>query len=98
MLRYDSAREQYRNSVVAVNGTLTWYDKRRLVPFGEFFPVPDCGAQLDAPHEPAVRRHDPGDPDQPPLGAAGEKLGATICYEDAYGSQQLAVLRRRRCS
>ena len=27
------------------------------------------------------------------LSAAGQKLGLTICYEDAFGSQQLKVLR-----
>jgi apolipoprotein N-acyltransferase len=34
----------------------------------------------------------PGTDDQPALDAAGEKIGVTICYEDAYGSEQLAVL------
>ena len=34
----------------------------------------------------------PGAEHQAPLAAAGQKLGATICYEDAYGSEQLAVL------
>ena len=29
---------------------------------------------------------------QPPLKAGGERLAATICYEDAYGSDQLAAL------
>ncbi len=30
--------------------------------------------------------------DQAPLGAAGLKLGTTVCYEDAYGSSMLGVL------
>jgi apolipoprotein N-acyltransferase len=34
----------------------------------------------------------PGAERQPPLLAAGQKIGATICYEDAYGAEQLAVL------
>src|SRR5262245_20154867 len=93
ILRYDRARDQYRNSIVAVNGTLTWYDKRRLVPFGEFFPVPAFVRKwmrlMSLPYVDMT----PGDPEQPPLVAAGEKFGATICYEDAYGSQQLAVLK-----
>jgi apolipoprotein N-acyltransferase len=36
----------------------------------------------------------PGAAEQPPLAAAHLQLGATICYEDAYGSSMLAVLRR----
>jgi apolipoprotein N-acyltransferase len=93
ILRYDRGRDQYRNSIVAVNGTLTWYDKRRLVPFGEFFPVPAFVRKwmrlMSLPYVDMT----PGDAEQPPLVAAGEKFGATICYEDAYGSQQLAVLK-----
>jgi apolipoprotein N-acyltransferase len=93
ILRYDRGRDQYRNSIVAVNGSVTWYDKRRLVPFGEFFPVPAFVRKwmrlMSLPYVDMT----PGDPEQPPLVAAGEKLGATICYEDAYGSQQLVVLK-----
>ncbi len=33
-----------------------------------------------------------GADDQPVLTAAGQKLGLTVCYEDAYGSAQLPVL------
>jgi apolipoprotein N-acyltransferase len=35
----------------------------------------------------------PGADDQPPVNVAGQKVGVTICYEDAYGSEQLGVLR-----
>ena len=34
-----------------------------------------------------------GADNQPPLPAAGLKLATTICYEDAYGSSQRAVLK-----
>jgi apolipoprotein N-acyltransferase len=34
----------------------------------------------------------PGDAVQPALLAGGERLGPTICYEDAYAAEQLAVL------
>jgi apolipoprotein N-acyltransferase len=34
-----------------------------------------------------------GEANQKPLPAGGLKLGATICYEDAYGSSMLGVLR-----
>jgi apolipoprotein N-acyltransferase len=91
-LRYDFERNQYRNSIVAMNDQTTWYDKRRLVPFGEFFPVPDFVRSwmrlMSLPYVDMTA----GAPEQPPLRAGGQKLGATICYEDAYGSQQLAVL------
>ena len=34
----------------------------------------------------------PGDVDQPTLAAGGQRLAATICYEDAYGGDQLGNL------
>jgi apolipoprotein N-acyltransferase len=35
-----------------------------------------------------------GPDDQPPLAAAGETLAPTICYEDAYASEQLHIARQ----
>src|SRR6202008_2519989 len=70
-----------------------WYDKRHLVPFGEFFPVPDFVRSWlrlrSLPYSDFTRGADA----QPPLAAGGLKLAATICYDDAYGSAQLAALR-----
>ncbi|HSD74129.1 MAG TPA: apolipoprotein N-acyltransferase [Steroidobacteraceae bacterium] len=92
VLRYDFTHKQYRNSILAMSDELTWYDKRRLVPFGEYFPVPPFVRSwmklMSLPYVDMTA----GAPEQPPLRAGGEKLGATICYEDAYGSQQLKVL------
>jgi apolipoprotein N-acyltransferase len=34
-----------------------------------------------------------GGDSQPALDAAGQKLGVSVCYEDAYASDQLAVLK-----
>lgn len=70
-----------------------WYDKRRLVPFGEFFPVPGFVRQWMRLQSLPFSDITPGAPRQPALSAAGQKIGATICYEDAYGSEQLAVLK-----
>ncbi|MEA3173031.1 MAG: apolipoprotein N-acyltransferase [Gammaproteobacteria bacterium] len=69
-----------------------WYYKRHLVPFGEYFPVPATVRSwmrlMSLPNEDFA----PGAARQATLSAAGQKLGLTICYEDAFGSQQLAVL------
>jgi len=40
LLRRDRTTGAFHNSMVALGATEQWYDKRRLVPFGEFFPVP----------------------------------------------------------
>jgi apolipoprotein N-acyltransferase len=70
-----------------------WYYKRHLVPFGEYFPVPSFVRAwlrlMSLPYDDISR----GRENQPVLTAGGQKLGLTICYEDAFGSQQLKVLR-----
>lgn len=91
-LREDGEQGNYYNGVLALDREAQWYYKRRLVPLSEYFPVPDFVREwlrgLDLPYsgfEPGARR-------QPALDAAGQKLGVTICYEDAYAADQLAVL------
>jgi apolipoprotein N-acyltransferase len=70
-----------------------WYDKNHLVPFSEVVPVPDFVRKylqlMRLPYADFTR----GGDNQPALHAGGLKLAATVCYEDAYGSSQLAVLR-----
>jgi apolipoprotein N-acyltransferase len=70
-----------------------WYYKRHLVPFGEYFPVPNFVRSwmrlMSLPYDDITA----GNEHQPILSAAGQKLGLTICYEDAFGSSQLPVLR-----
>jgi apolipoprotein N-acyltransferase len=69
-----------------------WYYKRRLVPFGEFFPVPEAVRSWMRLHSLPYYDMTPGAKQQTPLRAGGERLAATICYEDAYGADQLAGL------
>ena len=70
-----------------------WYYKRHLVPFGEYFPVPGFVRSwmrlMSLPYDDISA----GPEHQPSLRAAGQHLGLTICYEDAFGSSQLDVLR-----
>jgi apolipoprotein N-acyltransferase len=88
----DGDPTRYFNSVLALDETVSWYDKRHLVPFAEFFPVPHFVRRwlrlMSLPYSDFT----PGGRDQPPLPAAKVRLGATVCYEDAYGSAMLRVL------
>jgi apolipoprotein N-acyltransferase len=87
------ASARYYNSVLALGDKTGWYDKSHLVPFAEFFPVPRFVRSwlrlMSLPYADFTR----GKEDQPPLPAAGLLLGTTVCYEDAYGSSMLSVLR-----
>jgi apolipoprotein N-acyltransferase len=92
-LRRDPHRDVYYNAVLGLGDAPQWYAKRRLVPLAEFFPVPEFIRNwlqgMDLPYS----GFEAGGDSQPALDAAGQKLGVTICYEDAYASDQLAVLK-----
>ena len=93
LVRYDPQSEAYYNGLIALNGEPQWYYKRRLVPFGEFFPVPQFVREwlrlMNLPYSDLT----PGPAEQPALRAGKHYIGVTICYEDAYGAEQLDVLR-----
>jgi apolipoprotein N-acyltransferase len=83
--------DRYYNSLLALGADdPAFYDKRQLVPFGEFFPVPGFVRSwlrlMNLPYSDFTvgGRH------QQPFDLAGMKLSASICYEDAYP----ALLRR----
>lgn len=79
------------NSVMLVNAAGTQgYRKRHLVPFGEYFPVPaqvrEWMKMMSLPHSDLAKGAD----EQPLLALVDGPLVATmVCYEDAYGAEQL---------
>ncbi len=93
ILERDSSLPEARvfNSVLLFNGgERQAYRKRHLVPFGEYFPVPDSVREWmrmqNLPHSDLA----PGDDVQPLLTATnGVQMAVAICYEDAYGAEQL---------
>ncbi len=94
LVNFLPATEQYFNGLLVMsNSGDAWYYKRHLVPFGEYFPVPafirSWMRLMSLPYDDISA----GSAHQPVLSAAGQKLGLTICYEDAFGSEQLPVLR-----
>lgn len=94
LVTYKPETHQYFNGLLVMSGSGGgWYYKRHLVPFGEYFPVPAFVRSwmrlMSLPYDDISA----GAPRQPTLRAAGQALGLTICYEDAFGSKQLAVLK-----
>jgi apolipoprotein N-acyltransferase len=92
ILSFDFDLDQYHNSLLVLGSRVDVYHKRHLVPFGEFFPVPDFVREwmrlMSLPYRDAA----PGDRDQPPLEVDGLQLAPSICYEDAFGAEQLDFL------
>jgi len=86
--------EDFYNGIVAFSPDEQWYHKRRLVPFGEYFPVPALVRRwlrlMNLPYSDFRN----GSSEQSPLAAAGQRLAPTICYEDAYGAEQIALARQ----
>lgn len=93
VVRASDDGQQYFNSVLALDQDIGWYDKHHLVPFAEFFPVPSFVRRwlrlMSLPYSDFTR----GAAQQALLEVAGQKIAASICYEDAYGSTQLPVMR-----
>jgi len=92
-LRYDFENDTYYNAVLALGDEPQWYAKRRLVPFSEFFPVPEWVRGwlrgMDLPYS----GFEAGGAGQRALDAGGQKLAVSICYEDSYASDQLPMLK-----
>ena len=91
-----TGEEEFFNSILVMDRAtpgVGWYDKHHLVPFTEFVPVPGFVRQwlklMTLPYSDFNR----GAAEQPPLEAAGQRIAASVCYEDAYGSTQLPALR-----
>ncbi len=91
-LRYDAETGRAYNGMLALGSGATFYAKRHLVPFGEYFPVPDFVRKwlrlMSLPHSDFT----PGERRQPLLQAAGHGIAPSVCYEDAFGAELLDFL------
>jgi apolipoprotein N-acyltransferase len=89
MLTFDPDKDIFLNTLWALGAEEGQYHKRHLVPFGEYFPVPDFVRDLMRLMNLPSENVSVGEPQQAPLYAKGVPVAPTICYEIAYGSEQL---------
>lgn len=84
------AAEGRLNSLIVLGNGEGVYHKSHLVPFGEFFPVPDAVRdwlmRMGLPASDLLA----GPSGQAPLRAGSVVCGVSICYEAAFGSEQRA--------
>jgi len=94
ILERDESLTHVYNSVIALDGlSLQSYKKRHLVPFGEYFPVPDSIREWMRMMNLPFSDISPGVSVQPLLRMPdGNALSVAICYEDAYAAEQLYAL------
>lgn len=89
---------QYYNGVVRVSANVEGeistqvYRKAHLVPFGEYIPLKFLlGGLLDILQVP-MANFSRGAPDQELLEVGDNKMGMSICYEDAFGEEVIRAL------
>lgn len=70
-------------------GERQWYDKRHLVPYGEFFPVPAFIRSWMKAKGLPFSDLKAGARTPVPLIVGGDAVATSICYEDAYANEQL---------
>ena len=92
VLTYDNANAQYQNSLIGIGRHEADYHKRHLVPFGEYFPVPQFVRKWmrgeGLPNQDTLA----GSYTQQPLPLGDHWLAPSICYEDSFGEEQLDFL------
>ena len=87
----DTDSQKYFNSIVVIGSTNDIYNKRHLVPFGEYLPLDRwLRPLLNALHIP-ISSFSPGT-GRPLVHAAGAAIGVSICYEDVFGEEIIDAL------
>lgn len=81
----DLETKRYTNSILSTSGHR--FDKRHLVPFGEYFPFRNLAIWLKELLLFPVSDVTTGSEHQPPFYAAGQLIGPSICFEIAYPSE-----------
>jgi apolipoprotein N-acyltransferase len=72
------------------------YHKRHLVPFGEYLPFDALLRPITQALRIPVANFSPGPEAQPLLQAAGYPVGASVCYEIAFGAEIIRSLPEAR--
>ncbi len=92
-LREAGRGTHYTNSVALIvdGAPRARYDKRHLVPFGEFIPT-GFAWFVRLMHIP-LGEFGRGAPVQPPFPIAGQRFAFNVCYEDLFGEELVGAIR-----
>ncbi|MDH5231144.1 MAG: apolipoprotein N-acyltransferase [Gammaproteobacteria bacterium] len=89
---YDQSSKRYFNSVASVGAHEDFYEKRHLVPFGEYLPLPSLYGWFIETFDIPMSDFSPGVSEQSTLRVASTEVGVTICYEDLFGNEVIEAL------
>ena len=90
-MRSEQSDKNY-NAVLVLGQTSGVYRKQHLLPFGEYLPLRPFSEYILNWAGIRLGRFLPGEADQELLVAAGYPFITSICYEDAFGSQNISQL------
>ncbi len=77
----------FYNAVMSLGETRRFYHKRRLLPFGEYLPLRGLFEFFHRYVDIPMSDFSTGADEQPLLRAGGEAVGASICFEAAFGAE-----------
>lgn len=80
----DQDGERYYTTMMSLGSDHGFYRKRHLVPFGEFLPLQGLLRGLINFFDMPMSSFSPGEREQALLQVAGQRVAASVCYEDAF--------------
>ena len=83
-ITYNPDKQNYHNSLLAVNDRAEQYNKTRLVPFGEYVPFESYIRGLIKFFDLPMSKITKGSHNQQPFSIRGQYVSAVICYEVVY--------------
>jgi len=89
---YNESGKNYFNSMVAMGRIDGSYEKKHLVPFGEYMPLQSILGPLVTFFKIPMSEFSNGNGDSAVLEVAGQMAGISICYEDAFGEEIVGAL------
>ncbi len=95
-LPYKGEAGQLYNSVLTLGESEGFYKKIHLLPFGEYLPWQPVSGYLLGLMNVRLGNFSSGDIDQPLLKAAGYQFVTPICYEDAFGEQNIRYIEQAK--
>jgi apolipoprotein N-acyltransferase len=87
----DTDSRKYYNSIIVIGSSNDIYNKRHLVPFGEYLPADRWLRPLLIKLQIPISSFSPGS-GEPLIYAAGIPIGVSICYEDVFGEEIIDAL------
>lgn len=88
----DEDGRRYYTTMMSLGTHHAFYRKRHLVPFGEYLPFETLLRGLINFFDMPMSSFSPGGEDEPVLLAAGQRLAASVCYEDAFAAEMRGYL------